>query len=219
MLTSQARESLRGVQTVIVDEVHALAGGKRGAHLALSLERLDALRADQGPAQRIGLSATVRPPEEVARFLGGALPVTIVAPPSQKRLDLKIVVPVEDMADLQGSDDTEPGRRSRTGPTGGRCPAATRRGSIRSGRTSRSACSTLSRAIARRSCSPTRAGSPSGSAPGSTTWLPSVLPPTTRTTKSMLATRMPVTPMATSQLDRPPSSWGRPAQAAARPAS
>ncbi len=106
MLTSQARESLRGVQTVIVDEVHALAGSKRGAHLALSLERLDALRADQGTAQRIGLSATVRPPEEVARFLGGALPVTIVAPPSQKRLDLKIVVPVEDMADVQGSDDT-----------------------------------------------------------------------------------------------------------------
>ncbi len=105
MLTSQARESLRGVQTVIVDEVHALAGGKRGAHLALSLERLDALRAGQAPAQRIGLSATVRPPEEVATFLGGALPVTIVAPPSQKRLDLRIVVPVEDMADLPGSDD------------------------------------------------------------------------------------------------------------------
>ena len=106
MLTSQARETLRSVQTVIVDEVHALAGGKRGAHLALSLERLDALRAGSGPAQRIGLSATVRPPEEVARFLGGALPVSIVAPPSQKRLDLKIVVPVEDMADVQGADDT-----------------------------------------------------------------------------------------------------------------
>jgi ATP-dependent helicase Lhr and Lhr-like helicase len=111
MLTSQAREGLRGVETVIVDEVHALAGGKRGAHLALSLERLDALRTgdDQKagtarPAQRIGLSATVRPPEEVAAFLGGALPVTIVAPPSEKRLDLRIVVPVEDMADLQGPD-------------------------------------------------------------------------------------------------------------------
>ncbi|HXB48409.1 MAG TPA: DEAD/DEAH box helicase, partial [Streptosporangiaceae bacterium] len=124
MLTSQAREGLRSVETVIVDEVHALAGGKRGAHLALSLERLDALRtSDQAglalantalastgqasttrPAQRIGLSATVRPPEEVAAFLGGALPVTIVAPPSQKRLDLQIVVPVEDMADLQGSE-------------------------------------------------------------------------------------------------------------------
>ena len=106
MLTSQARDGLRGVETVIIDEVHALAGGKRGAHLALSLERLDALRADDGPAQRIGLSATVRPPEEVATFLGGALPVTIVAPPSTKRLDLRIVVPVEDMADLQGSEET-----------------------------------------------------------------------------------------------------------------
>ena len=112
MLTSQARESLRGVETVIVDEVHALAGGKRGAHLALSLERLDALRtsadsdsAPVRPAQRIGLSATVRPPEEVATFLGGALPVTIVAPPSEKRLNLTIVVPVEDMADLQGSEE------------------------------------------------------------------------------------------------------------------
>jgi ATP-dependent Lhr-like helicase len=106
LLTSRARESLRGVQTVIVDEVHALAGGKRGAHLALSLERLDALRMaaqprPASPAQRIGLSATVRPPEEVATFLGGALPVTVVAPPSEKRLDLQIVVPVEDMADLQ----------------------------------------------------------------------------------------------------------------------
>ena len=72
MLTSQARESLRGVETVIVDEVHAVAGTKRGAHLALSLERLDELL--ERPAQRIGLSATVRPVEEVARFLGGAAP-------------------------------------------------------------------------------------------------------------------------------------------------
>ncbi len=105
LLTSRARESLRGVETVIIDEVHALAGGKRGAHLALSLERLDALRvADRAaPAQRIGLSATVRPPEEVASFLGGARPVTIAAPPSEKRFDLTIVVPVQDMSDL-GSD-------------------------------------------------------------------------------------------------------------------
>ena len=92
LLTSQARETLRSVQTVIIDEVHAMAGGKRGAHLALSLERLDALRAAEGdpppaPVQRIGLSATVRPPEEVASFLGGALPVTVVAPPSEKQLD------------------------------------------------------------------------------------------------------------------------------------
>ena len=70
MLTSAARETLAEVQTVIVDEVHAVAGTKRGAHLALSLERLDQLLAT--PAQRIGLSATVRPPEEVARFLSGS---------------------------------------------------------------------------------------------------------------------------------------------------
>jgi ATP-dependent Lhr-like helicase len=108
LLTSAAREVLRSVETVIVDEVHALAGGKRGAHLALSLERLDALRAtsaDAGesrrPAQRIGLSATVRPPEEVASFLGGARPVTIVQPPAEKQIELQIVVPVEDMADLE----------------------------------------------------------------------------------------------------------------------
>jgi ATP-dependent Lhr-like helicase len=95
MLTGQARESLRGVETVIVDEVHAVAGTKRGAHLALSLERLDALL--DRPAQRIGLSATVRPLDEVARFLGGAAPVEIVAPPAVKEWDLRVVVPVEDM--------------------------------------------------------------------------------------------------------------------------
>jgi ATP-dependent Lhr-like helicase len=121
MLTSRARDMLRGVQTVIIDEVHALAGGKRGAHLALSLERLDALRGvvTQGglagagpdrvrPAQRIGLSATVRPAEEVASFLGGALPVTIAAPPSDKRLDLRIAVPVEDMSDLSADGGGRP---------------------------------------------------------------------------------------------------------------
>ncbi len=99
MLTSQARETLRGVETVIVDEVHAVAGTKRGAHLALSLERLDDMLPR--PAQRIGLSATVRPTEEVARFLGGSAPVDIVAPPAHKQWDLQVVVPVEDM--------TEPG--------------------------------------------------------------------------------------------------------------
>ena len=77
MLTSSAREALRTVETVIVDEVHALAGDKRGAHLSLSLERLDDLL--EAPAQRIGLSATVRPREEVARFLGGVRPATGVA--------------------------------------------------------------------------------------------------------------------------------------------
>ncbi len=98
MLTSQAREILRSVDTVIVDEVHAVAGTKRGAHLALSLERLDALLPQ--PAQRIGLSATVRPLDEVARFLGGSRPVEIVAPPAVKQWDLSVVVPVEDMSEL-----------------------------------------------------------------------------------------------------------------------
>ena len=98
MLTSAARETLRDVDTVIIDEVHAVAGTKRGAHLAVSLERLDDLLAT--PAQRIGLSATVRPPEEVARFLAGQAPVDIVAPPSAKTLDLQVVVPVDDMTEL-----------------------------------------------------------------------------------------------------------------------
>ncbi len=110
LLTSQARESLRGVETVIVDEVHAVAGTKRGAHLALCLERLDALIGGGGateadvparaPAQRIGLSATVRPVAEVARFLGGPAPVSVVNPPFAKEFDLRVVVPVEDMGDL-----------------------------------------------------------------------------------------------------------------------
>ncbi len=103
MLTSQARESLRGIDTVILDEVHAVAGGKRGAHLAVSLERLDALL--DRPAQRIGLSATVRPLEEVARFLGGSEPVEIVAPPSEKEWDLRVVVPVEDMTAPEEYDE------------------------------------------------------------------------------------------------------------------
>ncbi len=104
MLTSQARESLRGVETVIVDEVHAVAGTKRGTHLGLSLERLDALLPT--PAQRIGLSATVRPLDEVARFLGGTAPVDVVAPPSVKEWDLKVVVPVEDMTQPGQYDDS-----------------------------------------------------------------------------------------------------------------
>ncbi|GJO01556.1 ATP-dependent helicase [Mycobacterium marinum] len=103
MLTSAARETLAGVQTVIVDEIHAIAATKRGAHLALSLERLDQLAPDRRagpPAQRIGLSATVRPPEELARFLSGSVPTTIVAPHSAKTFDLTVQVPVADMANL-----------------------------------------------------------------------------------------------------------------------
>ncbi len=98
VLTSAARDSLRGVQTVIVDEVHAVSGTKRGAHLALSLERLDELL--ETPAQRIGLSATVRPIDEVARFLGGGREVVVVQPPSTKTIEVKVVVPVEDMSAL-----------------------------------------------------------------------------------------------------------------------
>jgi ATP-dependent helicase Lhr and Lhr-like helicase len=101
MLTSAARETLTEVQTVIVDEVHAVAGTKRGAHLALSLERLDQLL--DRPAQRVGLSATVRPPEEVARFLSGQARTTIVAPPAAKTFDLSVTVPVPDMANLENN--------------------------------------------------------------------------------------------------------------------
>ncbi|MDF3337279.1 ATP-dependent helicase [Mycolicibacterium septicum] len=101
MLTSAARETLASVRTVIVDEVHAVAATKRGAHLALSLERLDQLL--DRPAQRIGLSATVRPPEEVARFLSGQAPTTIVAPPAAKTFDLSVQVPVPDMANLDNN--------------------------------------------------------------------------------------------------------------------
>ncbi len=101
MLTSKARETLSEVDTIIVDEVHAVAGTKRGAHLAVSLERLDALLPK--PAQRIGLSATVEPKELVAQFLAGAAPVEIVAPPSKKNWDLTVSVPVEDMSNLQGA--------------------------------------------------------------------------------------------------------------------
>ena len=91
MLTSKARSVLDTVDTVILDEVHALAGTKRGAHLALSLERLDARLAR--PAQRIGLSATVNPAEQAARFLGGARDVTIVQAQGRPRLDIRIADP------------------------------------------------------------------------------------------------------------------------------
>ncbi|WP_396127144.1 Lhr family helicase [Edaphobacter bradus] len=131
LLTSGAGEGLRSVETVIVDEIHALVPTKRGAHLALSMERLEALTGRR--VQRIGLSATQRPLEEVARFLGGASqrvsksasqrseaaaladvagedeaaesavrfrPVTVVNAGARKRLELRVEVPVEDMARL-----------------------------------------------------------------------------------------------------------------------
>ncbi|HQZ84136.1 MAG TPA: DEAD/DEAH box helicase, partial [Actinomycetota bacterium] len=107
LLTSAARETLRSVDTVIVDEVHAVAGTKRGAHLALSLERLDALL--DAPARRIGLSATVRPTAEVARFLGGGQPVRVVETPVDKEIQVTVEVPVEDMTAPGGSVESSAG--------------------------------------------------------------------------------------------------------------
>ncbi|MGA1387026.1 MAG: Lhr family helicase [Ilumatobacteraceae bacterium] len=103
MLTSSARSTLARVDTIIIDEIHAIAATKRGAHLALSLERLEELTVRR--PQRIGLSATQRPLEEVARFLGGyrdgaPRPVAIVDAGARKSMDIEVVVPVEDMGEL-----------------------------------------------------------------------------------------------------------------------
>ncbi len=119
LLTSNAREALRSIETVVLDEIHAVVSTKRGAHLALSLERLEHLCGR--PLQRIGLSATQRPLEEVARFLGGASgvtlhrgeqgageplaipeyrPVTIVDASETKQFDLRVEVPIDDMSRL-----------------------------------------------------------------------------------------------------------------------
>ncbi len=121
ILTSQARSMLTGVEAVIVDEIHAVAATKRGSHLALTLERLDALvaagRSREGVAsstgpQRIGLSATQRPLEEIGRFLvGPRREVTILDAAAPAQLDLRIEVPVESMA--------EPGTHD---PSGGAPP-------------------------------------------------------------------------------------------------
>jgi len=116
LLTSRARETLRSVDTVIVDEIHTLAGTKRGAHLFLSLERLEALRRESdghgSPLQRIGLSATQRPLDEIARLLGGGeagesddapprpRPVEILKAARSKPLELTVEIPVEDLARL-----------------------------------------------------------------------------------------------------------------------
>ena len=95
LLTSRAREMLKSVETLILDEVHAVAGTKRGAHLALSVERLDRLTGE--PVQRVGLSATQRPMEEIGRFVSGGRPIQLVDAGRAKELDLKVVVPLEDM--------------------------------------------------------------------------------------------------------------------------
>ncbi|MGZ4716159.1 MAG: DEAD/DEAH box helicase, partial [Acidimicrobiales bacterium] len=109
MLTSAARDTLVNVEAVIIDEIHALAPTKRGSHLSLSLERLEAIC--ERPPQRIGLSATQRPLDEIARYLGGfgppvggepsrPRPVTIVDAGVRKPLEIEVVVPVEDMGSL-----------------------------------------------------------------------------------------------------------------------
>ncbi len=110
MLTSKARETLTSVRWVIIDEIHAMAGTKRGAHLSVSLERLEELT--DGSPRRIGLSATQRPLSEIGRFLGGSdeggqRPVTIVDAGSTKELDVEIVVPIEDMGRL-GEEEPHP---------------------------------------------------------------------------------------------------------------
>ncbi|HSN97559.1 MAG TPA: DEAD/DEAH box helicase, partial [Candidatus Nanopelagicales bacterium] len=106
LLTSNAREGLRAVETVIIDEIHAVAAAKRGAHLFVTLERLEALRQGAKPLQRIGLSATQRPLEEIARLLGGGevdaggtwrpRPVRIVDASAPKGLEIRIEVPEEE---------------------------------------------------------------------------------------------------------------------------
>jgi ATP-dependent helicase Lhr and Lhr-like helicase len=131
LLTSDASAGLRQVDTVIIDEIHAVVPTKRGAHLALSLERLEALT--EGRVQRIGLSATQRPLEEVAHFLGGVSaengtttdldeqavipyrPVTIIDAAEPKKLDLRIEVPVEDMARM-GQPEELPSGPASQGP-------------------------------------------------------------------------------------------------------
>src|SRR6266516_3345145 len=107
LLTSRAREVLTGVETLILDEVHAVAGTKRGAHLALSVERLDHLL--NRPVQRIGLSATQRPLEEIGRFVAGGGPIGLIDAGRAKELDLEVVVPVEDMRELGGGVSTGDG--------------------------------------------------------------------------------------------------------------
>jgi len=120
LLTSRARAILDEVETVIVDEIHSMVGTKRGAHLFLSLERLQ--RLNERPVQRIGLSATQRPLDEVARALGGydavtrdrprPRPVTIVDASYRKDFDLKVEVPVEDMAKLARTEELTSGPAS-----------------------------------------------------------------------------------------------------------
>lgn len=124
LLTSKARSILSTVETVILDEVHALAGSKRGAHLALSLERLDLLTA--APAQRVGLSATVRPAAEAARFVGGGRDVAIIEPKERPAMDLRVVEPLADMRDIHTSKAVASASSGTRGHISGVSPAMQR---------------------------------------------------------------------------------------------
>jgi ATP-dependent Lhr-like helicase len=124
LLTSKARSILSTVETVILDEVHALAGSKRGAHLALSLERLDLLTA--APAQRVGLSATVRPAAEAARFIGGGRDVAIIEPKERPAMDLRVVEPLADMRDIHTSKAVAAASSGARGHISGVSPAMQR---------------------------------------------------------------------------------------------
>ena len=160
MLTSRAREFLVDAEAVIVDEIHAVARTKRGAHLALTLERLEQLAGR--PLQRIGLSATQRPLEEVGRFLVGAgRDCTVIDAGVRKPLDLKIHVPVESMREPDAHDVTDPavgrhgdgGRRRRPGRHRPRRRRPRPRTRARSGRRSTPSCSGWSASTAPRSSS------------------------------------------------------------------
>lgn len=119
ILTSSARSALHGIRTVIIDEVHALADTKRGAHLALSLERLDELLVQ--PAQRIALSATVTPISEVTRYVRASDPasVTIVAPAIDKQIVVHVESPVEDFAQIGSTMKNDDGSDMVTGSAAG----------------------------------------------------------------------------------------------------
>ncbi len=164
MLTSSARETLAGVETVIIDEIHAMATTKRGAHLTLTLERLE--EVTDRPPQRIGLSATQRPLEEVAEFLGGwSEPGRQAAGADRRRRDPQTVGDRGRRPD-RGHVDARPGRRStaRRARRRQHCPSGARR----SGRASTPRSSSGSSRTARRSSSATPAAPPSASPPSST---------------------------------------------------
>ena len=166
MISSQAREILTGVEAVIVDEIHAVAPSKRGSHLALTLERLEHLA--EKTVQRIGLSATQRPLERIGQFLvGRGRKCEIVDASKPKKLDLEIVVPVEDMTEPD-ADREAPGRRrlralsrvpdaDRPGGDAGAGEALDLAGDLPE------AAASWSRSTPRRSSSSTTAARPSGS--------------------------------------------------------